>query len=87
VFPLVFLMMGALAEFERSLIGERTRAGMQTAKRRGKAVGRPMKLTEHQLAHAREMIEAKKETLAGMAALYGVDPSTLWRGLQKEVAE
>jgi hypothetical protein len=29
------------------------------------------------------MIEAKKETLAGMAALYSVDPSTLWRGLKK----
>ena len=38
---LVFHMMGALAEFERSLISERTSAGMKAAKRRGRHVGRP----------------------------------------------
>src|SRR5262249_33703239 len=53
---LVFHMMGALAEFERSLIAERTRAGMKAAKRRGKHVGRPSKLTRQQIHHARELI-------------------------------
>ncbi|MGU3401323.1 recombinase family protein [Brucellaceae bacterium D45D] len=41
---LVFHMMAALAEFERSLISERTRAGMQAAKLKGKHVGRPRRV-------------------------------------------
>ncbi len=40
---LVFHIMGALAEFERSLISERTKAGMAAAKQRGKHIGRPRK--------------------------------------------
>lgn len=42
---LVFHMMGALAEFESGLIAERTMAGMKAAKRRGKHIGWPRKLT------------------------------------------
>ena len=41
---LVFHMMGALAEFERALISERTCAGLEAAKRRGAQLGRPKKL-------------------------------------------
>ena len=44
---LIFHVMGALAKFERALIGERTKAGIQAAARRGKAVGRPRKLLAH----------------------------------------
>ncbi len=80
---LIFHVMGALAEFERSLIGERTRAGMQAAKRRGKAVGRPRKLSPHQLARARALIEAGEETRAGVAELFGVDVATLRRAIGK----
>lgn len=43
--------MGALAEFERSLISERSKAGMQTARRRGKHIGRPHKLNRELHAH------------------------------------
>lgn len=43
---LVFHLMAALAEFERSLISERTRAGMEAARRNGKHVGRPKKIKE-----------------------------------------
>ena len=79
---LIFHVMGALAEFERSLIGERTRAGMQAAKRRGKAVGRPRKLSSHQLARARALIEAGEETRSGVAELFGVDVATLRRAFK-----
>lgn len=41
---LVFHMMGAMAEFERALISERTRAGMSAARARGVKIGRPSKL-------------------------------------------
>ena len=81
---LVFHVMGALAEFERSLIGERTKAGMQAAKRRGKPIGRPRKLSPHQLAHARALIEAGSETRAAIAELFSVDVATLRRGIGKE---
>ncbi len=49
---LVFHIMDALAEFERDIISERTNAGMQAAKRRGKAIGRPMALSPEQVNHA-----------------------------------
>jgi DNA invertase Pin-like site-specific DNA recombinase len=79
---LVFHMMGALAEFERALIVERTRAGLAAARKRGKALGRPRKLTADQVAHAREVIEGGLQTPSGMAELLRVDPSTLWRALR-----
>jgi DNA invertase Pin-like site-specific DNA recombinase len=51
---LVFHMFGALAEFERSLIRERTQAGLAAARRVGRTGGRPPKLTEcwRRLCHA-----------------------------------
>jgi hypothetical protein len=50
---LVFHMFGALAEFERSLIRERTQAGLAAARRAGRTGGRPPKLTEDDLEAAR----------------------------------
>jgi len=78
---LVFHMMGALAEFERSLIGERTRAGMQAAKRRGKQVGRPPGLSAAQLSHAREL-RNEGRTLSEIAELTGVHPRTVSRAFK-----
>ena len=79
---LVFHIMGALAEFERSLIAERTKEGMKAAKRRGKRVGRPQALTEEQVEHARSALANSGETLAGMASVLGVHRNTLKRALQ-----
>src|SRR5712692_9103254 len=50
-------MIGLLAELERNLIGERTRAGVKAAKRRGVKFGRKRKLTPQQIEHARELID------------------------------
>src|SRR5271165_1830377 len=50
-------MIGVLAELERSLISERTRAGVKDAKRRGVKFGRKKKLTPQQIEHARELID------------------------------
>lgn len=80
---LVFHIMGALAEFERTLIAERARAGMQAARRRGKHLGRPPKLTREQVAHAAHMVEDGIETVSGMAGLYGVNRVTLHRALKR----
>jgi DNA invertase Pin-like site-specific DNA recombinase len=79
---LVFHIMGALAESERSLIVERVTAGIVAAKKRGKHIGRPRKLTPEQIAHAREAIEGSSQTSAGMAELLGVNHTTLWRAMR-----
>jgi DNA invertase Pin-like site-specific DNA recombinase len=80
---LVFHIMGALAEFERALIAERSQAGMQAAKLRGQHLGRPRKLTWEQVAHAARMVREGTETVSGMASLYGVDRVTLHRALKR----
>jgi DNA invertase Pin-like site-specific DNA recombinase len=78
---LIFGIFAALAEFERELIRERTRAGMQAARKRGVHLGRPPKLAAHQVAHARELIAGGK-TRGEVAALLGVSAKTLWRALR-----
>ncbi len=80
---LLFHIMGALAEFERALISERTRAGMAAARARGVRVGRPMKLSAGQLARAAEVLQASQETLQAVSLRYGVSVSTLTRRLSR----
>lgn len=82
---LVFHIMGALAEFERDLIQERTKAGLRAAKKRGKRLGRPPVLTDAQITHARTAIEARRETVSGMAEILGVNRSTLQRAMVRDV--
>ena len=81
---LVFHIMGALAEFERDLISERTTAGMQAAKRRGKTMGRPVALSTEQIIHAKRVINSGEETIGGMASVLGVHRNTLQRAVTKE---
>tara|TARA_Y100001951_G_scaffold103407_2_gene112203 strand:- start:152 stop:616 length:465 start_codon:yes stop_codon:yes gene_type:complete len=82
---LVFHIMGALAEFERDLIQERTRAGLRASKKRGKRVGRPPALTAAQIVHAKTAIETKRETVSGMAEILGMNRSTLQRAIARDV--
>jgi len=73
-------MIGVLAELERSLIGERTRAGVKAAKRRGVKFGRKPKLTPQHIAHARKLID-NGEARHYVADLLSVDRTTLYRAL------
>jgi len=75
-------ILAALAEFEREMISERTKAGMAAARRNGKHIGRPRKLTEAQIASARVMIDSGTETPASAAAMLEVNVSTLRRALR-----
>ena len=61
-------MIGVLAELERSLISERTRAGVKDAQRRGVKFGRKPKLTPQQRDHARKLIDAgeRREDVAAL---------------------
>lgn len=80
---LIFHLMGALAEFERALIIERTQAGLQAARKRGARVGRPPALTNAQVKHARTLIEGG-ETPSAVARSLGVNRATLYRALAKQ---
>ena len=78
---LVFHVFGALAEFERSIIRERTRAGLDAAKARGRKGGRPPKLKEADLKAARAMLADKSITVEEVAKHLRVSPATLYRHL------
>jgi len=73
-------IIGVLAELERSLISERTRAGVKAAQRRGVKFGRKVKPTPEQIDHARKLID-KGEARQYVADLLSVGRSTLYRAL------
>jgi len=75
-------MIGVLAELERSLISERTRAGVKAARARGVKFGRKSKLSPQQIDHARELLGRKKPpSREEVAALFKVDRSTFYGAL------
>jgi DNA invertase Pin-like site-specific DNA recombinase len=82
---LMLTVLGGLAEFERSLIMARTQAGIQRARERGVAFGRPTKLSAKQ----RQMIAkryAGGETAAALAREFEVGEATVWRALNSAQA-
>ena len=81
---LVFHMMAALAEFERTLISERTRAGMAAARAKGKHLGRPPSLTKQQCLDAIRLIEIENLPLKEVAKSYNVTIQTLLRRINAE---
>ncbi len=81
---LVFHLMGSLAEFERVLIAERTRAGLAAAKRRGARLGRRPALSPSQLKHARLLLD-RGESATGVARTLKVGRSTLYRALGSQL--
>lgn len=82
---LVFHVMGALAEFERALIIERTCAGLEAAKKRGVKMGRKPKLTREQINHASKLLKAG-ERAEDVAGSLRVSRATVYRAVQKQAA-
>lgn len=76
---LIFHIFGALAEFERSVIRERTRAGLKAARDRGRTGGRPPALSGADLAAAKAMLSDPAITVAEVAKRMNVSPATLYR--------
>lgn len=77
---LIFHLMGALAEFERDLIRERTNAGLEAARARGRKGGRPKKLkTTGKVVLARRMFADKSHSIPEMCAALGISRATLYR--------
>ncbi len=75
---LVFHMFGALAEFERDLIRERTRAGLSAARARGRLGGRPKLLTPEKRRLAVQLYRAKEHSIAEICRLMGISKPTLY---------
>lgn len=82
---LLFHVMGALAEFERTLISERTRAGMAAAKTRGAALGRPRKLSSAQVLLARRSLTRSRRSVREIASKLSVSRSTLRRAVVRSL--
>jgi DNA invertase Pin-like site-specific DNA recombinase len=79
---MVLTVFAGIAEFERSLIVERTRRGREAARRRGVRFGRRPSLSPAQVAHARELL-AEGRAVPEVASLLGVHRATLYRALER----
>lgn len=75
-------MLGIMAELERSLIVERTKAGREAAKIRGVVMGRKPKLSNQQIEHARKLL-AGQEHISIVAKSLNVSVRTLYRAIEK----
>ncbi len=82
---LLFHVMGAMAEFERSIISERTKAGMEAARARGARIGRRPSMTPDQVSVARHAVEVQFKELCDVAAEFNVHPKTLARVLRQPI--
>ena len=76
---LVFHIFGALAEFEREIIRERTQAGLQSARSRGKVGGRPKALTPKEVQMLNNMAADKSLTVSDICKTLGIGRTTFYR--------
>ena len=76
---LVFHVFGALAEFERELIRERTLAGLASARARGRKGGRPPAMDERKVKLASRLMRDPAVSVDEVCEAVGVSKSTLYR--------
>jgi DNA invertase Pin-like site-specific DNA recombinase len=76
---LVFHVFGALAEFERDLIRERTHAGLAAARARGRLFGRPKALTPRKIEQLRTLAKDERNTVAEICQTLGISRATYYR--------
>lgn len=81
---LIFNVFASLAQFERDLIAERTRAGLEAARARGREGGRPTKLDAKKVAEIRRLYDSGAVTAKRIGELTGVSRSTVYRALNKK---
>ena len=79
---LVFHIFGALAEFERNLIRERTQAGLQAARARGRRGGRPKALSKDKQALALKLYDEKNHTVMQICQMMGISKPTLYKYIE-----
>ena len=79
-------MVGAFAEFERAMLRERTKAGLDAARQEGRVGGRRPKLSPQQQDEIRKMVAEGGKTAADAARLFKVHPATVSRLLARQVS-
>ena len=84
---LIFHIFSALAEFEKDLIAERTKAGLKAARVRGKMGGRPPILDNRQISRMIEMYEQGKNTVAEICKIYDISRPSFYNYLKKRKLE
>jgi DNA invertase Pin-like site-specific DNA recombinase len=80
-------MLGAFAEFEREMIRERTRAGLEAAREQGRIGGRRAKLSAQQQDEVVDMVTSGRKSAAEAARLFRVHPSTISRIVSRSYAK
>ncbi len=80
---LIFHVFGAVAQFERDLVSERTKAGLKAARDRGKRGGRPAKLKAKDVRMIKQLLKDKTVTKGDIAKRFGVSRATVHRELLK----
>ena len=84
---LIFHIFGALAEFERNLIQERTQAGLEAARARGRVGGRPKALTEKERRMMQKLYDDTNRADANTSIddichQFGISRSTFYRAIE-----
>ena len=80
---LIFTVFAAMAQFERDLIRERTRAGLTAARARGRKGGRPAKLAPDQIRAIQSLYTSQTPTVTQMARQYHVSRKTIYNVLRQ----
>jgi DNA invertase Pin-like site-specific DNA recombinase len=81
---LIFHVFGALAEFERDLIRERTHAGLAAARARGRLFGRPKALSPRKVEQLRTLAKDERTTVGEICQTLGISRATYYRHLPEE---
>jgi len=81
---LLFHLLAAMAEFERSLISERTKAGMSAARARGSQIGRRPAMTDEERRNAHLVLAEGSGSVDDIAKKHNIHPRTLLRILKHE---
>lgn len=80
----LYTLAAALATWEREILSQRTKEGLEAAKRRGKTLGRPRKLNEEQITEARRVLETDfYSSITEVAESFRVHERTLMRALER----
>jgi len=80
---LIFYIFGALAEFERNLIRERTKAGLASARARGRLGGRPKRLDSNKRKLVVTLYNAREHTVQEICQMMGISKPTLYQYLRE----
>jgi DNA invertase Pin-like site-specific DNA recombinase len=82
---LIFHVFGAIAEFERDLIRERTNAGLEAARARGKKGGRKRVLTDKQISIGKSLAADSTRSISNICETVKISPATYYRYIHHEV--